>query len=54
MKKQIQALITVLLITAISSPVKAATWFQDGLGWKYIKDDGTFYASEWIQDESGK
>lgn len=64
MKRWKLALTTAVLTTAMSTPSMAGTWthtkrYEDGEEfeystlWLYIKDDGTYAKSEWIQDTDG-
>lgn len=46
-KKMIMAACAALLSMMLSVPVYAGQWIQDGTGWWYQNDDGTYPSSGW-------
>ncbi len=56
MKKSVFMLIAVLVSLVISIPAYAGTWHQDGIGWWYERDDGSYPVDtwEWIATGNGE
>ena len=52
MKKRILLLATLAFALFFTFTAYAGTWQQEGSNWKYLKDNGSFAASEWVQDNT--
>ena len=52
MKKLAAIALSAVLALSLSVPAFAGAWKNDGIGWWYQKDDGSYPANQWFQ-ESG-
>lgn len=52
MKKLATIALSAVLALSLSVPAFAGAWKNDGIGWWYQKDDGSYPANQWFQ-ESG-